>query len=122
MTVVIYHNPACGTSRKVLAALKAAGLEPTVIDYQKTPLDRATLTLLLRRMGKSARDILRKKGTPYAELHLDDPSLSEEALLDAIERHPILIERPIVAIGDKVVLCRPAESVEALLRQANTPE
>lgn len=120
MEVVIYHNPACGTSRKVLAALREAGLEPKVVDYQKTPPDRDTLTSLLRRMGKSARDILRKRGTPYEELHLDDASLTEEALLDAIERHPILIERPIVVVGDKVALCRPAERVEALLTEART--
>jgi arsenate reductase (glutaredoxin) len=116
MDVVIYHNPACGTSRKVLAALKEAGLEPKIIDYQKTPPDRATLKQLLKRMGKSARDILRKKATPYTDLHLDDPSLDEEALLDAIEKHPILIERPIVVVGEKVARCRPAETVNALLR------
>lgn len=115
MDVVIYHNPACGTSRKVLAILREAGLEPKVVDYLKDPPDRETLKHLLRRMGKSPRDILRKRGTPYEELGLDDPTWTDERILDAIEQHPILIERPIVVVGDKAALCRPAETVEALL-------
>lgn len=116
MNVVIYHNPACGTSRNVLARLKEAGLEPEVIEYLKAPPDRNTLKSLLRRMGKSVREILRRRGTPYEELGLDDPSLLDEQIFDAIEKHPILIERPIVVVGDKVALCRPFEAVDALLR------
>lgn len=115
MSVVIYHNPACGTSRKVLARLKEAGREPKVVDYLKTPPDRATLKRLLERMGKSVRDILRKRGTPYAELGLDDPAVTDAQIFDAIEKHPILIERPIVVVGEKAALCRPAEVVETLL-------
>jgi arsenate reductase len=115
MSVVIYHNPSCGTSRKVLARLKEAGLEPEVIQYLQTPPDRKTLEALLKRMGKSVRDILRKRGTPYEELGLGDPSLSEEAIFEAIAKHPILIERPIVVVGEKAALCRPPEVVESLL-------
>jgi len=115
MDVVIYHNPACGTSRKVLAVLREAGLKPKVVDYLIDPPDRETLKHLLRAMGKSPRDILRKRGTPYEELGLDDPALTDERILDAIEQHPILIERPIVVVGDKAALCRPAETVAALL-------
>lgn len=115
MKVVIYHNPACGTSRKVLARLKEAGLEPEIVQYLKTPPDRKTLKALLKQMGKSVRDILRERGTPYAELGLGDASVTDEAIFDAIEKHPVLIERPIVVIGDKAALCRPQEAVEALL-------
>ncbi|OAI23727.1 arsenate reductase [Methylosinus sp. R-45379] len=115
MKVVIYHNPACGTSRKVLARLKEAGLEPEIVQYLKTPPDRKTLKAVLKQMGKGVRDILRKRGTPYEELGLGDPSVKDEAIFDAIEKNPILIERPIVVIGDKAVLCRPPEAVEALL-------
>ncbi|MCC3243727.1 arsenate reductase (glutaredoxin) [Methylocystis sp. WRRC1] len=118
MKVEIYHNPACGTSRNVLAALREAGFEPKVIEYLKTPPDRKTLESILKRMGKNVRDILRKRGTPYEELGLDDPKLGEEAIFDAIEKHPILIERPIVVLGDKAALCRPAETVQALIEQA----
>ncbi len=117
MQIVIYHNPACGTSRKVLAALREAGHEPRVVEYLKTPPDRQTLLGILKSMGKSVRDILRKRGTPYEELGLDDPSLSDDAIFDAIEQHPILIERPIVVFGKKAALCRPAETVEALISQ-----
>lgn len=115
MSVVIYHNPACGTSRKVLARLKEAGREPKVVEYLKAPPDRETLKTLLERMGKKVRDILRKRGTPYAELGLDDPALTDEQIFDAIEKHPILIERPIVVIGETAALCRPPEVVERLL-------
>jgi arsenate reductase len=115
MSVVIYHNPACGTSRTVLAMLREAGLEPKVVEYLKTPPDRKTLKDLLKRMGKHPRDILRKRGTPYDELGLDDPSLTDDQILEAIEKHPILIERPIVAINDKVALCRPPEIVKSLI-------
>jgi arsenate reductase len=115
MSVIIYHNPACGTSRTVLAALREAGLDPKVIEYLKTPPDRKTLKDLLKRMGKRPRDILRKRGTPYEELGLGEPSLTDEQILDAIEKHPILIERPIVIVDEKVALCRPAEIVKTLI-------
>ncbi|HEY8162695.1 MAG TPA: arsenate reductase (glutaredoxin) [Methylocystis sp.] len=115
MNVVIYHNPSCGTSRKVLAALQDAGHEPEVVEYLKTPPDRKTLQGLLKKMGKSVRDILRKRGTPYEELGLDDPGLSETEIFEAIEKHPILIERPIVVFGEKAALCRPAETVQELI-------
>jgi arsenate reductase len=117
MQVVIYHNPACGTSRNVLAALREAGYEPKIIEYLQTPPDRKTLEGLLKRMGKSVREILRKRGTPYEELRLDDPSLSDDAIFNAIRKHPILIERPIVVFGDAVALCRPSETVQALIAQ-----
>lgn len=118
MEVKIYHNPACGTSRKVLAALRSAGYAPQVIEYLKNPPDRATLDDLLRRMGKSVREILRKRGTPFEELRLDNPALSDDEIFAAVEKHPILIERPIVAIGEKAALCRPAETVQELIAQA----
>jgi len=118
MEVAIYHNPACGTSRNVLAALRDAGYEPKVIEYLKAPPDRKTLKVLLKQMGKKVRDILRKRGTPYEELGLDNPALDEEALFDAIEKHPILIERPIVVMGERAALCRPAETVQELIAQA----
>lgn len=115
MRVVIYHNPSCGTSRKVLAALREAGREPEVVEYLKTPPDRKTLQDLLKRMGKNVRDILRKRGTPYEELGLDNPALSDDEIFDAIEKNPILIERPIVRFGEKAALCRPAETVQELI-------
>jgi arsenate reductase len=115
MEVTIYHNPACGTSRNVLAALRAAGLAPKVVEYLKTPPDRATLKALVAKMNKPVRAILRKRGTPFEELGLDNTALTDEQLFDAIEAHPILIERPIVVVGDKVALCRPAETVQELL-------
>jgi arsenate reductase (glutaredoxin) len=118
MRILIYHNPACGTSRKVLAALREAGYAPEVVEYLKTPPDRRTLQQLMKRMGKNVRDILRKRGTPYEELGLDDPAVSDEAIFDAIDAHPILIERPIVVFGEKAALCRPAETVQELIGQA----
>lgn len=118
MEVKIYHNPACGTSRTVLAALREAGYEPEVIEYLKTPPDRATLKNLLKRMSKSLREILRKRGTPYEELGLDNPALSDDEIFAAVEAHPILIERPIVSMGGKAALCRPAETVQELIAQA----
>lgn len=118
MRPVIYHNPACGTSRKVLAVLNEAGYEPEVVEYLKNPPDRKTLQGILARMGKNVRDILRKRGTPYEELGLDNPSITDEQIFDAIEQHPILIERPIVVLGDKAALCRPAEEVAALIGHA----
>ena len=115
---VIYHNPACGTSRTVLAALREAGFEPKVIEYLKGPPDRKTLETLLRRMGRNLREILRKRGTPYEELGLDDPGVDDDAIFAAIAQHPILIERPIVSIGDRAALCRPAEVVNELIAAA----
>lgn len=115
MSVTIYHNPACGTSRNTLAMIRATGVEPTVIEYLKTPPSRQTLTDLVARMGVPLRRILREKGTPFAELGLDDPSLSDDALLDAIAAHPILMNRPIVVTPRGVRLCRPSETVLDLL-------
>jgi arsenate reductase len=115
MQIEIYHNPACGTSRKVLAALREAGYEPRIVNYLETPPDRKTLEWILARMGKPPRDILRKRGTPYEALGLDDPALSDDEIFAAIEKHPILIERPIVVFGDRAALCRPAETVQALI-------
>jgi arsenate reductase len=115
MTVTIYHNPSCGTSRNTLAMIRATGVEPVVIEYLKTPPDRATLLDLLARAGLTPRQILREKGTPYAELGLADPSLTDDHLLDAIAAHPILMNRPIVATPKGVALCRPSEAVLPLL-------
>ena len=114
-TVTIYHNPACGTSRNTLAMIRATGAEPVVIEYLKTPPSRAELRDLVRRMGIPLRAVLRQKGTPFAELGLDDPALSDDALLDLIEAHPILINRPIVVTSKGVRLCRPSETVLGLL-------
>jgi arsenate reductase len=115
MSVTIYHNPACGTSRNTLAMIRATGTEPVIIDYLKTPPTRDELRAIVQRMGIPLRDVLRQKGTPYAELGLDNLSLSDEALLDAIEAHPILINRPIVVTSKGVRLCRPSEQVLDLL-------
>ena len=117
-TATIYHNPACGTSRNTLAMIRATGAEPVVIEYLKTPPGRAELLDLARRMRVSLRAVLRQKGTPFAELGLDDPALSDDALLDAIEQHPILINRPIVVTPKGVRLCRPSEMVLDLLDAA----
>lgn len=113
--VVIYHNPDCGTSRNTLAMIRNAGLEPHVIEYVKTPPARALLMQLLARAGLSIRDVLREKGTPFAELGLGDPALTDAQLLDAIEAHPILINRPLVVTPKGVRLCRPSEAVLDLL-------
>jgi arsenate reductase len=115
MTVTIYHNPDCGTSRNTLAMIRQSGEEPTVIEYLKTPPSRERLKELIAAMGLSVRELLREKGTPYAELGLADPSLSDDALLDAMMAHPILINRPIVVSGKGVRLCRPSEAVLDLL-------
>ncbi len=112
---IIYHNPNCGTSRKVLGALRDAGLEPKVIEYLKTPPSREELLSLLARMGKTPRQILRRKGTPYDELGLDDAGKSDDDLIEAILAHPILMERPVVVTPRGVRLCRPAEEVAALI-------
>ena len=115
MDVVIYHNPDCGTSRNTLAMIRNAGVEPHVIEYLKTPPSRRMVRELVDRAGLSLRQALREKGTPYAELGLDDLSLSDEALLDAIEAHPILLNRPFVVTPKGVRLCRPSERVLDLL-------
>lgn len=115
MTVTIYHNPNCGTSRRVLAMIRDAGEEPEIVEYLKTPPSRQELVHLIARMGVAPREILRRKGTPYEELGLDDPDLGDDALIDAMARHPILIERPIVVTPRGVRLCRPAERVFEIL-------
>lgn len=115
MDVIIYHNPNCGTSRNTLAMIRHAGIEPHVIEYLKTPPARALLQQLVARMGLSVRDLLREKGTPYAELGLSNPALTDDDLLDAMMAHPILINRPIVVTPNGVRLCRPSEMVLDLL-------
>ncbi len=111
----IYHNPACGTSRNTLAMIRATGIEPVVIKYLKTPPSREELRDLVSRMGMPLRDMLRREGTPYDELGLDDPALTDDALLEAVERHPLLINGPIVVTSKGVRLCRPSETVVELL-------
>ena len=115
MTVTIWHNPACGTSRNTLAMIRASGEEPVVIEYLKEPPSRERLKELIAGMGITPRDLLREKGTPYAELGLSDPSLSDDQLLDAMLAHPILINRPIVETPRGTRLCRPSEAVLDLL-------
>jgi arsenate reductase (glutaredoxin) len=114
--VTIYHNPACGTSRNTLALIRNAGIGPTVIEYLKTPPDRATLEDLLKRMGMRPRALLRDKGTLYAELDLGADHWTDEQLIDQMLAHPILINRPIVVTPWGVRLCRPAETVLNLLK------
>lgn len=111
----IYHNPACGTSRNTLAMIRQSGEEPVVIEYLKTPPSRAQLTALAAAIGIPVRGLLREKGTPYAELGLDDPSLTDNQLLDAMLAHPILINRPIVITEKGARLCRPSEIVLEIL-------
>jgi arsenate reductase len=115
MDVVIYHNPACGTSRNTLALIRNAGVEPHVIEYLKCPPARAMVAELAKRTGIGVRGLLREKGTPYAELGLGNPSLSDDQLLDAIAKHPILLNRPIVVSPKGARLCRPSEAVLDLL-------
>ena len=115
MDVIIYHNPKCGTSRNTLGLIRNAGIEPHVVEYLKSPPNRALLENLVARAGVKIRDILRKKGTPYAELGLDDPAVSEDAIYAAIAKNPILIERPLVVSPKGVRLCRPSELVLELL-------
>jgi arsenate reductase len=115
MDVIIYHNPDCGTSRNVLGLIRNAGVEPHIIEYLKTPPTRALLKQLIARMDVPLRAILREKDTPYRELGLADPDLSDEVLLDAIEAHPVLMNRPIVITPKGVRLCRPSEAVVDLL-------
>ncbi|TPG18735.1 arsenate reductase (glutaredoxin) [Sphingomonas koreensis] len=113
--IVIYHNPDCGTSRNALAMIRNAGIEPHVVEYLKTPPSRALLVELIDRAGIAPRDLLREKGTPYAELGLGDTSLSDDTLVDAMIAHPILINRPMVVSPLGVKLCRPSEAVLDLL-------
>ena len=115
--ITIYHNPACGTSRNVLAMIRNSGEAPIVIEYLKTPPDRATLTALIAAMGVPVRAVLREKGTPYAELGLDDPKWSDEQLIGFMLQHPILINRPIVVTPLGTMLCRPSETVLDILPQ-----
>ena len=117
----IYHNPSCGTSRNTLALLRHAGIEPIVIEYLKTPPSKAKLRELVGAMGIPVRALLREKGTPYAELGLDDPELSDEVLLDAMLRDPVLINRPIVVTESGTKLCRPSEEVLELLAVPKLP-
>lgn len=113
--ITIYHNPACGTSRNVLALIRNTGEEPTVIEYLKNPPDRATLERLIAAMGIPVRELLRRKGTPYEELGLGDPKWSDAQLIDFMLAHPILINRPIVATPLATRLCRPSEAVLDIL-------
>jgi arsenate reductase len=115
--VTIYHNPACGTSRNTLALIRNAGIEPHVVEYLKSPPSRTMLTQLIARAGLTPRQLLRQKGTPYAELGLDDPALTDRQLVDAMLEHPILINRPLVATELGVWLCRPSETVLDILPQ-----
>ena len=115
MDVIIYHNPECGTSRNTLGLIRNAGIEPHVIEYLKTPPSRIMLESLVARMGIPLRALLREKGTPYAELGLGDPAMTEAQILDAMLEHPILINRPIVVSPKGVRLCRPSEAVLDLL-------
>jgi arsenate reductase len=115
VTITIYHNPDCGTSRNTLAMIRRSGVEPEVIEYLKAPPSRDRLVDLVAAMGISARDLLREKGTPYSELGLADPALTEAELIDRMLAHPILINRPIVATPLGVRLCRPSEAVLAIL-------
>ena len=115
MAITIYHNPACGTSRNVLAMIREAGIEPTIIEYLKTPPSREELVALIEAMPISTRELLRIKGTPYEELGLGNPDLDDDQLVDAMMAHPILINRPIVVSDKGTNLCRPSEKVMELL-------
>ncbi|WFU54776.1 arsenate reductase (glutaredoxin) [Bradyrhizobium pachyrhizi] len=115
MTVTIYHNPDCGTSRNTLAMIRQSGEQPAVIEYLKTPPSREKLVELIAAMGIPVRALLREKGTPYKELELDDPKWTDDALLDFMIKHPILINRPIVVTPKGVKLCRPSEVVLDIL-------
>jgi arsenate reductase len=113
--VTIYHNPACGTSRNVLAMIREAGIEPEIIQYLKTPPSKANLRELVAKMGISVRGLLREKGPPFAELGLADPKWTDDQLLDFIIQYPILMNRPIVVSNAGAKLCRPSETVRELL-------
>ena len=115
MDIVIYHNPECGTSRNTLGMIRNAGIEPHVIEYLKTPPSQAMLQSLIARVDMPVRSVLREKGTPFADLGLDNPGLDDAALIDAMMEHPILINRPIVVSPLGVRLCRPSETVLEIL-------
>jgi arsenate reductase len=115
MAVTIWHNPKCATSRKVLEMIRQQGVEPEIIEYVKTPPRGDDIKTALREMGLTARELLRRKGTPYEELGLDDPKLSDAALIVAMAKHPILIERPVVRSQKGTRLCRPPERVQEIL-------
>jgi arsenate reductase len=115
MSVTIYHNPDCGTSRNTLAMIRQSGVEPSIIEYLKTPPSRERLVELIAAMGIPVRALLREKGTPFKELGLDDPKWTDDDLLDFMVRHPILINRPIVVTPKGVKLCRPSEAVLEIL-------
>ncbi len=115
MTVTIWHNPKCGTSRKVLAMIRAKGIEPTVVDYVNHPPSVAAIKSALKEMGAKPRDLLRRRGTPYDELGLDDDTLGDAAVIAAMHAHPILIERPVVRTPKGTRLCRPPERLEDIL-------
>jgi len=117
-TIVIYHNPDCGTSRNTLSLIRNSGVEPHVIEYLKTPPSRALLVEMIEAAGMTPRELLREKGTPYAELGLGDEALTNEALVDAMMAHPILINRPLVVTPIGVKLCRPSEAVLDILPDA----
>ncbi|QDZ11582.1 arsenate reductase (glutaredoxin) [Devosia ginsengisoli] len=119
MSVTIYHNPQCGTSRNTLAMIRQSGVEPTVIEYLKTPPTRDRIVGLVSAAGISLRDALRKKDTPFEELGLADPSKTDDELLDAIEQHPILLNRPFVETSIGTRLCRPSEAVLDILENPN---
>lgn len=115
MTITIYHNPECATSRNTLALIRNAGVEPTIVEYLAAPPSRALLASMIGQAGLTVRQAIRQKDTPYAELGLDDPELDDDALLDAMLAHPILINRPFVVTPDGVRLCRPSELVLDIL-------
>jgi arsenate reductase (glutaredoxin) len=115
VTVTIWHNPKCATSRKVLDMIRDAGISPEIVDYVKTPPSAAAIRGVLKAMGMTPRALLRRKGTPYDELGLDDPKLSDTALIAAMYEHPILIERPVVQTPKGARLCRPPERVKEIL-------
>jgi len=119
MAITIYHNPACGTSRNTLAMIRQSGEEPKIIEHLKTPPTRERLTELIKAMGLSARDLVRRKGTPYDTLGLDDPKWTDDELIDLMLEHPILINRPIVVTPKGVRLCRPSEVVLEILPNPN---
>ncbi|WP_233884571.1 arsenate reductase (glutaredoxin) [Paraburkholderia flagellata] len=116
--VIIYHNPDCGTSRNTLAMIRNAGIEPVVVEYLKHPPSREELVELIAQSGLGVREVLRQKGTPYAELRLDNPALTDDQLLDAMMAYPILINRPFVVTSIGVRLCRPSEVVLDILPEA----
>jgi arsenate reductase len=115
VSTVIWHNPKCSTSRRVLEMIRAKGVEPTVVDYQKTPPSAAEIKMALKAMGMKPRDLLRRKNTPYDELGLDDPKLSDTQLIETMAEHPLLMERPVVHTKKGTRLCRPVERLQEIL-------